>query len=554
MASIIKKKSKYSTYYVIAESARVDGKPRIVKQWYLGTIEKIIAMAEGGSDKQAPRQIDCVSEGAIAVLFKIAEELGIRNIVDNYCPKRRQGMSVGDYILIAALNRALAATSKSKIAEWIDSTALHLYMPLQKEKLESQNFWDHFDKLDQEMLDKIGDDLARKAIALENIPLDTIVYDTTNYYNYLDVLTPSELSRITKSKAGRNSLRHIGLALAVDRDHGIPLFSRLYPANEHDAKVMKKLIDDIFEQINGAMSDKKGITLVFDKGNNSEELILKLDESRHHFVGSRSPYHHKDLCRVSLEQYREVSTKNGETMPVYETREEIYGAMRRIVVSFNEATFQRQLHRMEQNLEKAKEELSSFKRKAKDADGRSTMESIKRQAEDITERYHVTGLLDIDILEEGNRFKVSARKNFPAIEEAKTRFGKQILFTDRESLTVGEVIDIYLDRYIVEDAFRITKSDRWVKMDPVFHWTDSKIRVHALTCMIALLLVRIAHKRARANGFEHGAQRMLELLSSVNTAILLYPKSTKAVRVRCSISKEQEVLLTALDCQVPHSM
>ncbi len=553
MASIIKKKSKYSTYYVVAESARVGGKPRIVKQWYLGTIEKIIAMAEGNTDKEEPRQIDCVSEGAIAVLFKIAEELGIRKIVDQYCSKRQQGMSVGDYILIAALNRALAATSKSKIAEWVDSTALHLYLPLQKEKLESQNFWDHFDKLDKEMIDRIGDDIARKAIELENIPLDTIVYDTTNYYNYYDVLTPSELSKIAKSKAGRNSLRHIGLTL-VDRDYGIPLFSRLYPANEHDAKVMKKLIDEVFEQINNAMSDKKEITLVFDKGNNSEELILKLDESRHHFVGSRSPYRHKDLCHVSLEQYREVGIQNGEALPVYETREEIYGAQRRIIVSFNESTFQRQLHRMEQNLEKAKEELSSFKRKAKDADGRSTMDSMQRQALEITDRYHVTGLLDIDILEEENRFKVSARKNFPAIEEAKTRFGKQILFTDRESLTAGEIIDIYLDRYIVEDAFRITKSDRWVKMDPVFHWTDSKIRVHALTCMIALLLVRIAYKRARANGFTYGAERMLELLSSINTAILLYPKSTKAVRIRCSISKEQEVLLTALNCQVPHSM
>jgi transposase len=554
MVSIIKKKSKYSTYYVVAESARVDGKPRIVKQWYLGTIEKIIAMAEGNTDKEEPRQIDCASEGAIAALFKIAEELGIRKIIDQRCSKRQQGMSVGDYILIAALNRALAATSKSKIMEWVDSTALHLYMPLQKEKLESQNFWDHFDKLDKEMVNRIGDDIAQKAIELENIPLDTIVYDTSNYYNYLDVVTPSELSKITKSKAGRNSLRHIGLALAVDRDHGIPLFSRLYPANEHDAKVMKKLIDEIFEQINNAMSDKKGITIVFDKGNNSEELIAKLDESRHHFVGSRSPYHHKDLCRVSLEQYREVNIKNGETIPAYETREEIYGAQRKIIVSFNESTFQRQLHRMEQNLEKAKEELSTFKRKAKDADGRSTMDSMQRQALDITDRYHVTGLLDIDIEEEENRFKVSARKNFPAIEEAKTRFGKQILFTDRESLTAGEIIDIYLDRYIVEDAFRITKSGRWVKMDPVFHWTDSKIRVHALTCMIALLLVRIAHKRARANGFPHGAERMLELLSSVNTAILLYPKSTKAVRIRCSISKEQEVLLTALNCQIPRSM
>src|SRR5690606_22042380 len=140
--------------------------------------------------------------------------------------------------------------------------------------------------------------------------------------------------------------------------------------------------------------------------------------------------------------------KSGEVLPVYETREEIYGAKRRIIVSFNESTFQRQLHRMEQNLEKAKEELSSFKRKARGADGRSTIDSMQRQALEITDRYHVTGLLDIDILEEENRFKVSARKNFPAIEEAKTRFGKQILFTDRESLHPGEVIDIYLDRYI----------------------------------------------------------------------------------------------------------
>ncbi len=553
MASIIKKKSKYSTYYVVAESARVDGKPRIVKQWYLGTIEKIIAMAEGNA-KEEPRQIDCVQEGAIAVLFSIAEELGVREIVNQYGPKRNQGMSVGDYVLIAALNRAIAATSKSKIAQWVDTTALNRYMPIQKGKLDSQNFWDHFDKLDADATDRIGDAIAGRAIELEKIPLDTLVYDTSNYYNYLDVLNPSELSKITKSKAGRHSLRHIGLAVAVDRDHGIPLFSRLYPANEHDAKVMKRLIDDIFKQINQSVSDKKGITLVFDKGNNSEELIARLDESRHHFVGSRSPYHHKSLCRIPTEHYAEVTLRNGQSLLAYETREEIYGRQRRLIAVYNEATFQRQLRRMERNLEKAKGELSFFKRKARDADGRSTVDSMVRRARDITDRYRVTGLLDIDIQEEDKRFKVSARRNVPAIAEARTRFGKQILFSDRESLTTGEVIDIYRDRTIVEDAFRITKSDQWVKMDPAFHWTDSKIRVHALTCIIALLLIRVAHKRAREKGFMHSAERMLELLASINTAVLFYPKSTKAVRIRCSLSKEQEVLLTALNCQIPHSM
>lgn len=538
---------------MVAESARVDGKPRIVKQWYLGTIEKIIAMAEG-SAKEEPRQIDCVQEGAIAALFNIAEELGAREIVNQYSTKRKQGMSVGDYVLIVALNRAIAATSKSKIAQWVDTTALNRYMPIQKGKLESQNFWDHFDKLDAEAINRIGDAIAKRVIEVEKIPLDTLVYDTTNYYNYLDVLTPSELSRTTKSKVGRHSLRHVGLALAVDRDHGIPLFNRLYPANAHDATVMKGLIDDIFEQINHTVSDKKGITLVFDKGNNSEALIARLDESRHHFVGSRSPYHHKDLCRIPIEQYAEATLRNGDTLPAYEPSKEIYGRKRRVIVVYNEATFQRQLRRMERNLERAKAELSFFKRKAKDADGRSTMDSMMRQARDITDQYGVTGLLDIDIQEEVRRFRISARKNVAAIENAKARFGKQVLFTNRESLTIAEVIDLYRDRSIVEDAFRITKSDYWVKMDPVFHWTDSKIRVHALTCMIALLLTRVAHKRARAKGFMYSAERMLELLALVRTAVLFYPKSAKAVRVRCSISKEQEALLTALDCRIPHSM
>jgi len=73
MASVIKKSNKYSTYYVVAESKRVNGKPRIVKQWYLGTIDSIIKMAEGRSDREKPRQIDREEEGAVAVLFGIAE-------------------------------------------------------------------------------------------------------------------------------------------------------------------------------------------------------------------------------------------------------------------------------------------------------------------------------------------------------------------------------------------------------------------------------------------------------------------------------------------------
>jgi len=307
----------------------------------------------------------------------------------------------------------------------------------------------------------------------------------------------------------------------------------------------------LFSQVDGAVSDKKALTFVFDKGNNSEEAIKKLDESRHHFVGSRSPFHHKDLCRIPVERYHETAVPGGDSLPVFETRLELYGQERRVLLVYNEATYRRQLARMERHLELAKKELSFFKKRAKGADGRSTLESIERAGREITDRYHVKGLLEIEVEEADEGYRVSARKNFLAIEDAKTRFGKQVIFSNRETVTAGKLVAIYRDRAVVEDASRITKSDAWVKMDPAFHWTDSKIRVHALTCILALLLVRIAHKRAKAKGFEHGAERMMELLTGVHTAMVYYLKSTKPHRILCSLTDEQRALLTALDCTIP---
>ena len=40
MASLVKKMVKGHAYYYLVESGRVNGKPRIVRQQYLGTLEK----------------------------------------------------------------------------------------------------------------------------------------------------------------------------------------------------------------------------------------------------------------------------------------------------------------------------------------------------------------------------------------------------------------------------------------------------------------------------------------------------------------------------------
>jgi len=135
---------------------------------------------------------------------------------------------------------------------------------------------------------------------------------------------------------------------------------------------------------------------------------------------------------------------------------ELYGKDRRTLIAYNEATFRRQLARMGRNLESAKTELSFFKKKAKGADGRSTLDSIERQAREIIENYQVNGLLDLEVEDAEEGFRVSARKTFPAIEDQKTIFCKQIILSNRETLSAAEIYAIYRDRTIFEDAFRIT--------------------------------------------------------------------------------------------------
>ncbi|MBZ0155804.1 MAG: hypothetical protein K8I29_06250, partial [Alphaproteobacteria bacterium] len=68
------------------------------------------------------------------------------------------------------------------------------------------------------------------------------------------------------------------------------------------------------------------------------------------------------------------------------------------------------------------------------------------------------------------------------------------------------IIRLYHDRAKIENTFRITQSDLFVKMDSAVHWTDSKIWVHALTCMIALLLVKLSYRRAMLNGYDKGIE------------------------------------------------
>ena len=115
MASIISKRKGNKDYYYIVESARVNGKPRIVSQVYLGTTERIMEMEAGHRVK--PGRFTVLEFGSTAAIYLILDEIGLINSINRHVDSRGK-LTIGDYILVTATSRAVQPVSHRKLPEW----------------------------------------------------------------------------------------------------------------------------------------------------------------------------------------------------------------------------------------------------------------------------------------------------------------------------------------------------------------------------------------------------------------------------------------------------
>ncbi|MBU0946509.1 MAG: transposase, partial [Proteobacteria bacterium] len=95
--------------------------------------------------------------------------------------------------------------------------------------------------------------------------------------------------------------------------------------------------------------------------------------------------------------------------------------------------------------------------------------------------------------------------------------------------STDEIVQASLDRWAVEDGFRLTKDEDQVCMRPIRHWTDSKIRCHIFTCIAALALLRIIELRLRRSGCDITAKTAMYHMHQLHSCLLWLPKKRKAV-------------------------
>lgn len=208
MSSLVKKTIKGKQYFYIVDSKRVNGKPKIVNQIYVGAVDAVIDMLKDIKGASAPVYSSDFEFGASAALYDLALRLDIVGRIDRIAPKRLQGLTVGQYLLTAMINRALCPVSKSGIEQWYSGSILSRLMPVSKGQLSCQRFWDNMDNWTVQDIRRFEDEFVPFLVRQYGLQTRCLVYDATNFFTYID--TDNEKAGLAKrghNKEKRNDLR-----------------------------------------------------------------------------------------------------------------------------------------------------------------------------------------------------------------------------------------------------------------------------------------------------------------------------------------------------------
>jgi transposase len=542
MPSIVGKKRGNQTYYYLVESARVDGKPRIVDQQYLGSAQEVMDRLSGAT-AGSPERTQHKKFGDLAAVWGILDRLGVAEAIDDVCGTRRSdgGASVGTYLALATLNRVVAPCSKLGFADWWATTAGPRFTKVPVAATDHRRFWDAMDNLDTAKLAAAERAISTAMVTQFGLDLSGLALDMTNFATFIDSANDrAPIARRGHAKQKRNDLRLVGLGLVVTRDGAIPVASHTYPGNRPDVTQFADVLDELttrysalFERPNtdnGDTGEKiQAPTVVFDAGQNSAANFAHLTGAGLHFVGSLQPSDFPDLLALPTRRRRPVDPQKYPGLSACDTQAMVFGTDRRVIVTHSPTLHAAQSRGFDQTLAKTTRALNELAATLARGKTRRGPTAVQTNIDTITSPRWVTRVLTTELTgTTPTTMRLTWRIDPTARKTLETEiFGKRLLVTDHDRWTTAEVVAGYRSQNDVEQGFRQLKDPHVVGFSPMFHWTDSKIRVHVFYCVLALAVAHLMRRQAHQSGLDLSVRELLTNLGGIEETVLLYPTGNK---------------------------
>lgn len=527
MASLVAKKKANQLYYYVVESARVDGKPRIVHQTYLGTAERVAALVK---DRTAPVPLSATSLdfGLPGALWCAAQQLGVFDLLASLWPAPRSGPSPAHYLLLAAIHRICQPGPKTEVADWYSRTILASLWGFPAQRFTSQAFWDCFDRIrasgDDDELDQAQTRLLGVWKGRQLLSRRLLAYDTTNFHTYVaSTNSRNQLAQRGHNKQGRHNLRQVGLSYVLDGDNGLGLCHHVYPGNVADADELPAALARIVTLLDRNEIARDTVTLVLDKGSAALANTLELQQAQVGWI-SALPWNQAP-AELRARDAAQLSPCSG--LPGIRAAAEphlVHGQNYLCVVKYSSSFAAEQLQSLTTSVAKAMQNLRRLALELAKPKARFEERGIRNKIGRWLSPDFLAELVRYDLQSIDGRWHLQFEFDHQAwLALMAHRLGRTVLVTNRLDWTAAQVIDAYTGQQRIEQVFRGLKDGNWLNWGPMHHWTDSKIRIHAFYCMLGVSLLQSLHRKSQAVWPGLSVEHLLAELDQIKQFVLLYP-------------------------------
>jgi transposase len=573
MAHIYKKVKKGHEYFYIRETQRVYGKPTTINQVYLGTADRVeAALGKGGF---SPKEF-----GSVFAINELDQTVDLAGMINEILPpkKRVRGPSLGELVFYAALNRAIAPTSKRQLANWYETTDIQRIRPLRLESLNSQNFWNHWDRISDSDLDKIKTAFFKKVQSLLPGEKHRLVIEAANISSPPKPSAFAEMPQPDQDfLAEHYAQQQLGLALITERSAGIPFYYQSFSGGlpvtsfyDHLERLLAKV-----SSLGVAIQDA---TLLINQEMDAAPLIEQIDaKDGMHFIVSHAPDFAPELTEISLKDFRPLPGKReaqhsyvgeeDEKILYYETQASFWNRPRRVIITFDPKSFHKSYQELGKKVTRVRKEMMALQQRyAQEAVQGNARDAVKTQLAQLCHRLKISpALFQLNFVEEKGQSRLKFQLDHLQMAGVVRHFGKNILITDHEDWSVEEIYDTCVTRAVLGAELGNGKGGNGVRpygnakdnrslfqkaLLPLYHWTDSKVRVHLFVCVAALTYLTLLCQRLAAGGIKLSPNDAMEELRALRTAIYAKDSEGKLKRVLEEVNDQQAAILQTLGYQV----
>ncbi|MBB4689435.1 hypothetical protein BJY18_006920 [Amycolatopsis jiangsuensis] len=498
-------------YYYLAESARVDGKPRVVGQRYLGTAEDIAAAMSGSAPAAAGARHR--SFGDVAAVWGTLQRLDLIRRVDVVAGAQRARPTLGFHVALAVLHRATAPDTEFE-QWWSGCAAQDLVRPRPpKGAITAANHQRALRRLSAERITGVEAAVAEAVRGL--------LGDDGTEALAVDVAQFAAFTAADCTLVGRDVLA--GLGLVVTRDGAIPLASRVYRRSA--APTFGALAGEL-----GGRYPDADVTLVFHAGQ-AAQLDLG---ARSGFVGALPLADHPELLARPAAGHRRVDPERFAGLTALDTRAIVDGVRRRVIVTHSDTLHAAQQRAFTDELSTAVRELDGLAAALAAGTHRGDRTQVRAEISRIIRGRRVERVLGTTL--EGTRageIRLTRRVDDAAVARLGDEFfGKQVLVTDRD-WPVAEVVTAYRARTHLESTFRwLTGAGPSARAE----WTPHRIAVHTLVSVLAATVTHLMRREADRAGMNLSVAELLDQLCGIGETVLRHRSTGGRPRTRRILS------------------